>query len=367
MKKIIYNGYYGSSNTGDDAFIEVCAWGAKEYWGTTRNYFLGSELPETLYPKIEVSKPKFKGHRSLQTALLLHNADMFISAGGSTFNKHIKGSIKDVALLSKRFVNKSLHVGAIGVSIGPFKTTKDESDVVRYLKNIDFIALRDKRSYEYAKSLHLPYEPIEAFDLAALLPAAFAQSKDKMLCRESSKKIVGISICNNESYIQGDLAKEEKRNNFIITLLKELRKEQNIIFRFFIFNGNPVVGDKHLTEHILKHLDTENIEVIPYLKSVKKAWLKIKECDLMISTRLHASIFACYAGLPFFLVEYHRKCTDFLDDVGQSPIYRIGDGEISPSIVVERIKNILYDREYVKPVYIDDTLKKAKRNFTNII
>ena len=30
------------------------------------------------------------------------------------------------------------------------------------------------------------------------------------------------------------------------------------------------------------------------------------------------------AGLPFALIEYHRKCTDYLDDVGQDAGLRLG-------------------------------------------
>ena len=30
--KIVYEGFYGYKNAGDDAFIEVSSWGAEKYW-----------------------------------------------------------------------------------------------------------------------------------------------------------------------------------------------------------------------------------------------------------------------------------------------------------------------------------------------
>ena len=39
--------------------------------------------------------------------------------------------------------------------------------------------------------------------------------------------------------------------------------------------------------------------------------------DLVISMRLHGAVLAYLLGVPFALNEYHQKCTDFCDDIGQ--------------------------------------------------
>ena len=44
----------------------------------------------------------------------------------------------------------------------------------------------------------------------------------------------------------------------------------------------------------------------------------------MLSVRLHGAITAYLCGVPFALLEYHRKCTDFLEDIGQAEELRIG-------------------------------------------
>ena len=45
MKKILFNGFYGFKNTGDDSFLEVVAWGAKKYWNIQEVFFYTKSLP----------------------------------------------------------------------------------------------------------------------------------------------------------------------------------------------------------------------------------------------------------------------------------------------------------------------------------
>lgn len=107
-----------------------------------------------------------------------------------------------------------------------------------------------------------------------------------------------------------------------------------------------------------------NFEVVPYLEDVELTYFKIQECDLVISTRLHASIFACFAQVPFFLIEYHRKCADFLDDVGQNDKYRLFDAEKNTTDFVHEVNSILIDKNYTAPTNTAYAMEKALLNFT---
>ena len=366
MKKILFSGYYGFENSGDDAFLEVCAWGAKKYWGTTNNTFLTSNLPLLKNSAKSLTPYRIKGSTHAQVIAHSINADYFISAGGSTFSKHTEYSLRDVALKTRNILNKSMRVGAIGVSIGPFKSLSDEQNIVKYLKKMNFLSLRDKASYEYAKSLSLPYEPIEAFDLAALLPKVYSYKKNNDR-KTDNKKIIGVSVCNYERYVGGNLDAEKSRNEYLLKLIANLPNEAGYIFRFFVFNGNSRVGDEEITNYFVSKLPKRNIQIIPYLNNVEATWKAIAECDLVISTRLHASIFACYADVPFFLMEYHRKCTDFLNDVGQPKCYRLNNELNDISKIVDEIEMILKTGIYKKAEHIESTKALATNNFSKVI
>ncbi len=364
--KAIFSGYYGAKNAGDDAFVEVSAWGSKKYWNSTKQLFFAESLPDITTPTSHYSA--HKNYYNFMTAIKdISLSDVFTSAGGSTFHSSLKATdLRTYAKVKKRIGIKG-KTGAIGISLGPYKNTASEKDTISYLKTLDFLALRDNKSFEIAESYKLPYKPINAFDLAALLPEIynFDLAKDSGI---KEKSIVGISVCNYESYTNGDLKKEDRRNRFVEDLINQLKRHPGMKFRFFVFNGNPIKGDEQLTREIIERVNKDgklNFEIVPYQSKVQTTFEKISECSVVVSTRLHASIFACYSNTPFFLLEYHRKCTDFLHDVGQPDSYRLLDAEVEISSVADQIEEIIFNHQICKPTNICQTIEKARLNFTS--
>ena len=284
-------------------------------------------------------------------------------AGGSIFNSVEKGSIKDVALTLVQQGNK-LKLGAVGVSIGPFKNIEHEKQIIEYIKRMGFLSVRDHRSYTFLKSLNLNFEPVASFDLAALLPEVYSGNTLNVV---EIKKIIGVSFNNEESHFNGDLRKEKNRRDFIIELLKFLGTKSNYIFRFFIFNDHSKVGDFSVTQEIIRKSGIVNFEIVNYNKSVEETWNGISECSAMISSRLHASIFACFSNVPFFLIEYHRKCADFLNDVGQFSDYIIGDGVANPMDIGNTILDVVNNKDiYIAPKFKNEMIEKSRLNFTGV-
>lgn len=363
---ILFTGYYGHSNTGDDAFVEVASWGAEKYWNKSKSIFLAKQ------DNLPITSKKIKGYPfsipktySLQRRLLLSSTDYLISAGGSTIHRELEtNNIKRLAVESKKKGSKIM-VGGIGVSIGPFKTLIDEKSTIEYLKNIDFLAVRDKTSFDFASSLSLPYETVDAFDLAALLPEIYGI---KMQNNLSSKKVIGISVCPYESISNtANIENEKKRNATVVELLKILNREENIHFKFFIINGHAKVGDQKLTKETIEKVSPDSYEVIPYTRKTQSVWDAIASCDFIISTRLHAAIFACFSNTPFMLNEYHRKCGDFLENIGYEESLRMFDSEYQPKTTAKDIIEILNDKsKYIYPKRIDEMRNLAELNFTGV-
>ena len=364
---ILFTGYYGHSNTGDDAFVEVASWGAEKYWGKSKNIFLAKQT------NLPITSKKIKGYPfsiprtySLQRKLLLPSTDYLISAGGSTIHSEIPYSnIKQLAVESKKKGSK-VKIGGIGVSIGPFKTIRDESATIEYLENIDFLAVRDQTSFDFVNSLKLPYQPINAFDLAALLPKIYKkQDKNFPL---NNKKIVGISVYPVESINDNkNIENEYKRNTKIVELIKNLDRKANIHFKFFIINGNLNSGDFQLTKETIEKASPRSFEIVNYNKETRVIWNEIASCDFVISTRLHAAIFACFSDTPFMLNEYHRKCKDFLDNINYSQDLRLQDSEYDPTEKANTIINILNNKNsYAYPNKVKEMQIQAELNFTGV-
>lgn len=364
---ILFTGFYGNSNTGDDAFVEVASWGARKIWNKTENKFLAIEanLPKTLTPSkgYPLTVPKTY---QLQDSLLVRNCDYLISGGGSTIHNELEKSNVKYKALQRKLRKKDIQIGGIGVSIGPFKSIKDERYVEHYLKNIDFLAVRDKASFDYVSSLNLPYTPINAFDLAALLPEIYNFAPG--LKQLNKVKTIGVSVCPHES-IQKDLdvKNEIKRNEKTVELLKSIDEKEQVHFKFFIINGHPKIGDYALTMETIHKVAPKSYEIIEYSKDTQYIWKSIANCDFMISTRLHAAVFACFSNTPFMLNEYHRKCTDFLFNVGYNDQYRLYDSEYNTKERAEKVIEIINSpTAYVAPNKISAMKSQARLNFTEI-
>src|SRR5690625_7995415 len=101
-------------------------------------------------------------------------------------------------------------------------------------------------------------------------------TNDKIEDNNKETKVIGVSLCNYERYVAGDLKREEKRNKFVEEVLKLIAQHNNIQFKFFIFNGNKSIGDEVLTNELIEKLSNENIEVIQYLIRVKSVCVEVK-------------------------------------------------------------------------------------------
>ena len=367
--RVVYSGYYGTRNSGDDAFCEVAAWGASKFWHADEHLFFSRGLPK-LVTKARCYSPHSSYLKFACGIKDLFKSDIFVSAGGSTF--HSKLGLTDMrtyAGLKSRIAQKG-KVGAIGISLGPYKSKSAEGSIVEYLKRLDFLALRDQTSYEIALSYNLPISPVRAFDLAALLPQIYIGATSSEREIKTERKIIGIAACNYERYAGGNVSTEVRRNKFIADVLTELGKSRDFHFRFFVFNGHAAIGDEKLTYELISSVCEKkgiSYDVVPYLGNVKDTYLKINGCDLVLATRLHAGIFSCYGNTPFFLLEYHRKCSDFLDDVGHDLSYRVNDGDVSVSSTCNTIRRILCDGVYIPPRFLEETKARSLLNFTETI
>ena len=363
---ILFNGYYGHLNTGDDAFIEVSSWGARKYWNIDNNRFLvkNTNMPIT---QTETAGFPFTIPKTylLQQKLLLSNSKYFISAGGSTFQSALlPNNIKSLALIRKQ-KGGNLKVGAIGVSIGPFKNLEDEKAIKQYLKHIDFLAVRDESSFDFVKSIDLPYAPINAFDLAALLPEIYGINKPSIIRK---KKIIGISVCPVESISDvKNIQKELIRNNQIVELVKKLDSLDDLHFKFLVINGHPLLGDLDLTKKTIEGAKPKSFEIVHYQKETKVMWDHISSCDFVISSRLHAAIFACFSNTPFMLNEYHKKCTDFLETIGYQEELRLYNTDYDIKDTAHNILNIInYHSDYQYNSNLEDLKLKSSLNFTGV-
>lgn len=221
MNKIIFTGYYGMRNLGDDSFGLISIYGANKYWNIPVSFLLSKNGPKITDGNMYLLKGGVKYFNStfVETFFKVSKNSFVIFSGGSIFYKKPNFlSVKNII----NFKNKigSIKIGAIGVSLGPFNSVKDENETAQFLNNFKFIAVRDTDSFLIAKQINIKNEIIHASDLAYLLTEKY-EIKHKF---KFDNSILGITVCYYERYVNGDIEKEKKRISKLKQLIKKLKK-----------------------------------------------------------------------------------------------------------------------------------------------
>jgi polysaccharide pyruvyl transferase WcaK-like protein len=93
--------------------------------------------------------------------------------------------------------------------------------------------------------------------------------------------------------------------------------------RLIALSSHPDEDDGTSLELLHEHLSPIPCELVSRSTvSPKQLWRAISECSAFLTVRLHGAITAYLTDVPFVLYEYHRKCSDFVDDIRQADSLR---------------------------------------------
>lgn len=372
MKKdtLLFDGYYGYENIGDDVFCLVADWIASEYWKFDNIYFNGINIPKLYNNSKKTKNAKMnKLSRKVSVLTTLLKSSHIVYAGGSNF--HTRLGLLDTRNFYKFSTKFNKNLYALGVSIGPFNTKEDYESIKNYLDKFRYISLRDKRSYEIAKKMNLKGVYRQSFDIASLLPVVSKEySYDKVKFRNKKDNfVIGISLCHYERYCQKDINKEEQREKIMKLLLDRIvEKHKGVVLRFFVFNNNKINGDNEITKEFSAFFkDKCKVEIVNYTEDTLWFWNEMKKCNLFIGIRLHSAIMSYMADIPFILFEYHEKCTEFLNSIGYSYKNRIDTEKFDVVEYLEVVEKLI-KHEYtykLEPSEITEYVLKDIEECTN--
>ena len=321
-KRIYFKGYYGFKNIGDDIFCVTADWVCNRIWGNKKPIFIGKELPNLSNNSIKKNISNY-WLRKLYEFIILFKSERIIYFGGTLFSK--VGGIKDIKYILSKFPIFHSKLGTIGTSIGPFKDEKDYESIKYFLSNFKFISVRDYSSLEMLNKMKLNTVASFSFDTAILIKEVYPALKTKRKKNEKNKLKIAISLCHYERYVSGDLEKEKEREDSVTEFISRVLKEYNNDIEeivFFEFNGSEDKGDLEITNKLYKKFSNKvNSRIVSYTTDTLNFIEELNNCDFLIGMRLHAGILAYTLNLPFMLVEYHNKCTEFLNTVNHKYRY----------------------------------------------
>ena len=305
---IVHIAWLGGHNFGDDLMADMV-------WGELRKH--DPDLHVTVwshdkpFPRegmtwIYRNIPRIGFLRRIVEKRALKKADMLL--GGGTV-LHSMNSISWKYEAVKLF--KQLHPdrAAIGVclSAGPFKGKAEEDECGKLFRLFDALAVRDRPSYEFAKSQGLTYEPVEARDLSG----AFLKDVG-ILPRERITEIQRVGLMFNLP----KAIDEARLTEVYAGVLKRLVSDGKEVL---VFGAScpPNNEDRRYIERLLaKSGVKERITTIVYNHDPVAFTKKIRECDYIVSSRLHGLVLGYFLNIPVSFISYRKKFEDFADSVG---------------------------------------------------
>lgn len=313
MRKAVIVGYYGQNNAGDDAFLSVSSWGIRKYlkcedvWATSslKSIENGYIVKPMLAPSL------FYGYNRIRKFIFSRKSNCIVFGGGSNF--HSSDVINEWIFIIKYLQN--VYSIAVGVSIGPFRDTKAEKSCKKLLHLLSFIGVRDKISYDRVLNLVPDANVKITFDLAPLLQTA---TGNRIYNENQTSKAIGISLCNYERFVNGDVKREKQRISIVANAIRKCAQSDIIESIFLIdFNSHPIMGDYDVHCELAYLLDNcVPIIHLPYYNNpiyTMKAMLNLRG---MISMRLHSSVFAYCTNTPALILSYHEKCSEWAKMIG---------------------------------------------------
>lgn len=318
-RTLLFDGYYGMQNTGDDVFC-VIASDLADRTGHSKPGFLADRLPVLPTEGVPVlaQSPQRRGGRRFRALTAAAGARAVVHVGGSTMRR-MNTHRRDQQTLERLHPGVRLH--AAGMSVGPFRSSEDERAIGHYLRRFRSVAVRDAPSAERARALGLSV--VEGFDLAVLLPElAWAQDGTARPAQQADgQQVLGVSVCpvESEGLDQARLG-QERVQRLAAALRRCSGRTGGVSVRVLEFNGHPRRGDAGLSRALADAVATDlPVEVVPYEGDVRKTVAALRGCHGLLGMRLHSAILAFAYDVPFALVDYHPKCREFGLTVGLDP------------------------------------------------
>jgi polysaccharide pyruvyl transferase WcaK-like protein len=129
--------------------------------------------------------------------------------------------------------------------------------------------------------------------------------------------------------------------------------------RLLALNQRRNTGDLGLVRNAYADLKAFHVpvDVVTYdSNGPAYVWESLQSVEALITYRLHGAIPAMLAEVPFALVEYHRKCSDFLTDVDQHEALHLK----ATREVDGRLRDVFDYIRFGTPATIDGASYRAK-------
>lgn len=342
-KKILFSGFYGFDNQGDDAILEAITSEIKELNPYLKLEVLSNNPKKTSEVYDILSVYRFNIFKLIRA---VKSCDMLISGGGSLL-QDITSSRSlwyylFVIWLSKKFKKKTIiyanGVGPINKSFNRFLTKK-------ILKGVDYISLRDEDSKIYLENIGLDKKDLLVrSDPVFLLKPNLYEAKEILdkINLDGSFTALNLRPWKGES----DYIKK------IIAVLKEYLKGNKVLLL-----PMHLSQDIDVLKEIERSIDSDNLYSYYEEMSVRTLMGIISYAETVVSMRLHGLIYSVSVGTKPIALSYDPKVDGFMKEINSNYILDINNFDSGEFLSM--LNKVKKDSDYLEFINKDELERES--------
>lgn len=300
-KHVIMSGYFGFSNSGDDAILKSILESFKALDPSLNIKVLSKDPSLT---EKEYGVPAVDRFKLFDVIKSIKASDMLISGGGSLLqDKTSSRSIWYYLLIMKLAKHYKKKVFVYSNGVGPINKKFNRNFTRRVLNKVDYITLRDIDSYNFIKSIGVNNQNVKVLsDPVFNLKEASDESIREKFDIYKDTVLVSVRSWMNDEKLIDELV---KFLNYLIDQGKNI-----------VFMPMQMPRDTTISEKIAANLKSSKIIDEKY--PVEILMNLMKNADFIVAMRLHAMIYAIHQNLPFIGLSYDPKTETLLKDFDES-------------------------------------------------
>jgi polysaccharide pyruvyl transferase WcaK-like protein len=306
-------GYYGYNNIGEDLLIKIIHQSLKKKGFLTSVLSQNDTIKEVLNDdEASYFTLSYRGHpllKHLRTIKFFYNVlklhDKIIFGGGTQLYESKKNGLAPliiiylVLLMNKIFFKREIIHLCVG--LGSPKSNSGRLLVKNIINLSNLIILRDEKSFDLAKKMSKKKDTVlKSYDLVY----AIELKKEKI---EKNSINLGLSLFQYYEYIEFNSQKALKFENQIISMIKDLLKNQDLKITLFSFQKQYGGDDSSFNDRIIKKISNDRLYHVDYRTNTSSFLDEFKSMDFNIGMRLHFNILSFVYNINSVGINYHDK------------------------------------------------------------
>ncbi len=322
-------GYYGRQNLGDDILLKVITDNLRKECKIQKCSLLTTDTKINPY-KIDKCIHRFN---LLKIRKYMKRTRMFILGGGSILQDATSSrSLYYYIYITKLAKKLGCKVILYSNGIGPINKLYHRKKVAKLLEEVNYITVRDNKSYEYIRKLGVKNQNIQI-------------TADEVFTIDTNW-VDKPQLEVGKNYICVNLRTSSISDKFIENMsgaLNRIYKETGLTPVLLPMHYNQDIG---ALKKLSKHLECSH-KVINRNISHSSTLSILNQCDAVIAERLHAIIFGCIFTKPFIAINYDPKVFSLCAELDMSD-FVLSSANNSTDDIYNLIKSILTNKQDIK-------------------